>query len=157
MKNTFPKKSGNHQKIIGNKLESSSTNVHIIGEDLFRVFYKLFYLRFCVSSDQWKMHCVENMLQWIWEIFHLKIILIIKPKRRIKFSARWWPGNKKYFFFCLQRVALYFKGMPNYIDFYKRIFLHVIPLLFVIPFLYKRWFWFQSKNLLKIKTFEQLV
>ena len=25
--------------------------------------------------------------------------------------------------FCLQRVALYFKGKPNSIDFYKRVFL----------------------------------
>ena len=29
--------------------------------------------------------------------------------------------------FCLQRVAHYFKDMPNSIDFYKRILLHVIP------------------------------
>ena len=31
------------------------------------------------------------------------------------------------FVFCLQRIALYFKAMPNSIDVYKRIFLHVIP------------------------------
>ena len=36
------------------KLESSSTNVHIGDEDLPRTFYKLFYLRFCVSSDREK-------------------------------------------------------------------------------------------------------
>ena len=29
--------------------------------------------------------------------------------------------------FCLQRVALYFKAIPSSIDFYKEIFLHVIP------------------------------
>ena len=29
--------------------------------------------------------------------------------------------------FCLKRVALYFKAMPNSIYFYKGIFLHVIP------------------------------
>ena len=29
--------------------------------------------------------------------------------------------------FCLQRVSLYFKAMPNSLDFYKGIFLHVIP------------------------------
>ena len=32
--------------------------------------------------------------------------------------------------FCL--VALYFKAMPNSIDFYKGIFLHVIPVLFFV-------------------------
>ena len=37
------------------------------------------------------------------------------------------------FAFCLQRVALYFKSIPNSIDFYKRIFLHVIPVRIIVP------------------------
>ena len=37
------------------------------------------------------------------------------------------------FTFCLQRVLLYFKGMPNSIHFYKRIFLHVIPVRITVP------------------------
>ena len=37
------------------------------------------------------------------------------------------------FVFCLWRVALYFKVMPNSIDFYKRIFLHVIPVCIIVP------------------------
>ena len=37
------------------------------------------------------------------------------------------------FAFCLQRVALYFKGMLNSIDFYKRILLHVIPVHIIVP------------------------
>ena len=36
------------------QFESSSTNVPIVGEDLLRAFYKLFYLQFCDSSDQRK-------------------------------------------------------------------------------------------------------
>ena len=28
-------------------------------------------------------------------------------------------GNEKYFFLCLSRVVLYFKAIPNLIDFYK--------------------------------------
>ena len=32
-------------------LESSSTNVHMVGRDLLRSFSKLLYLQFCVSSD----------------------------------------------------------------------------------------------------------
>ena len=35
--------------------------------------------------------------------------------------------------FCLERVALYFKAMPNSIDFYKGIFLHVIPVRIIVP------------------------
>ena len=35
--------------------------------------------------------------------------------------------------FCLQRVALYFKTTPNSIDFYKGIFLHVIPVRIIVP------------------------
>ena len=37
------------------------------------------------------------------------------------------------FVFCLQRVALYFKAMLNSIDFYKGIFLHVIPVRIIVP------------------------
>ena len=35
--------------------------------------------------------------------------------------------------FCLYRVALYFKDMPNSIDFYKGIFLRVIPVHPIVP------------------------
>ena len=35
--------------------------------------------------------------------------------------------------FCLYRVALYFKAMPNSIDFYKGIFLHVVPARIIVP------------------------
>ena len=35
--------------------------------------------------------------------------------------------------FYLYRVALYFKPMPNSIDFYKGIFLHVIPVRIIVP------------------------
>ena len=36
--------------------------------------------------------------------------------------------------FCLLQVALYFKAMPNSIDFYKGIFLHAIPVRIIVPF-----------------------
>ena len=35
--------------------------------------------------------------------------------------------------FCLSRVALYFKAMPHSINFYKGIFLHVIPVRIIVP------------------------
>ena len=55
------------KKIIAN-FESFSTNVPIIGENLPRTFYRLFYLQFCASSDQWKKHCVAKVLLATWEI-----------------------------------------------------------------------------------------
>ena len=35
--------------------------------------------------------------------------------------------------FCLERVVLYFKAMPNSVDFYKEILLHVIPVRIIVP------------------------
>ena len=54
IKNTLPDKSGNPEslKIQPQQLEIFSTNVLIVGEDLLRAFYRLFYLQFCDSSDQ---------------------------------------------------------------------------------------------------------
>ena len=39
--------------------------------------------------------------------------------------------------FCLKWVVLYFKAIPNSIDFCKVIFLHVIPVRIIVP-------WYQS-------------
>ena len=55
------------QKNKSQQLESSSTNVHIVIEDLMRAYCKLFYLRFCVSSDQWKKLC--KILLGVWKTF----------------------------------------------------------------------------------------
>ena len=53
MKNTLPNKSENPEGLKNKQqLESTSTNVHIIGEDLLRALYKFFCSRFCVSIDQ---------------------------------------------------------------------------------------------------------
>ena len=41
--------------------------------------------------------------------------------------------TRKSFDFCLKRVALYLKGVPNSIDFYKMIFLLVIPYRIIVP------------------------
>ena len=53
IKNTLPNKSGNPANLKQSswQLESSSTNVHIVG-DLLSAFYNLFCLRFCFSIDQ---------------------------------------------------------------------------------------------------------
>ena len=42
--------------------------------------------------------------------------------------------TRNIFVFCLQRVALYFEDMPNSIDFYKMIFLHVVLASIIVPY-----------------------
>ena len=75
IKNTMPNKSGNPERL--KTVESSSTNMHIVGEDLLRAFYKLFCLQFCVSSDHWK----NTVYQRSYKEFerHMKIIVTIIP------------------------------------------------------------------------------
>ena len=53
-KNTFPDKSGNPKsfKKQSQQFEGFSANVPLVGEDLHRTFYRLFYLKFYDSSDQ---------------------------------------------------------------------------------------------------------
>ena len=62
IKNSFPNKSGNPKSLkrYSYQLESSSTNVHIVGESLLRAFSKI--------------------LQGIWERdFYMKILVTIIP------------------------------------------------------------------------------
>ena len=57
----------------------------------------------------------------------------LQTRKKVRFSASWFSGNKKYFsIFCLQRVTLYFKPMPNSTNFYKEFFLHVIPVGMIV-------------------------
>ena len=44
IQDTLRNKSGNPERLnkLSQQLESSSANVHVVGEDLLRVFYKLF-------------------------------------------------------------------------------------------------------------------
>ena len=53
-KNTSPDKSENPKSLKKQpqQFKSFSTNVPIVGEDLLRTFYTLFYLQVCDSSDQ---------------------------------------------------------------------------------------------------------
>ena len=56
IKNTSWDKSGNPESLEkeSQQFESFLTNVSIVGDDLVRAFYRLFYLQFCDSGDQWK-------------------------------------------------------------------------------------------------------
>ena len=42
-------------------------------------------------------------------------------------------GERNISLFCSSQVALYFRGMSNYIDFCKRIFLYVIAARIIVP------------------------
>ena len=71
IKNTLPDKSGNPESLEkeSKKFKNFSTNVSIVVENLLRAFYRLFYLQYFDSGDQWKKQCVAKLLLAIWEIF----------------------------------------------------------------------------------------
>ena len=52
----LPNKSGRPKSLKKQlqHLEIAPTNVHLVCKDLLRVFWKLLYLLFRLSSDQWK-------------------------------------------------------------------------------------------------------
>ena len=60
----------------------------------------------------------------------MKIIGTIIPTylHSYKFSANWWSGDEKYSCFLFIACRALLQGMPNSTDFYKEIFLHVIPI-----------------------------
>ena len=143
--------------------------MHIVAEDLPRAFYKLLFLRFYVSSDQWE-HSVAKMWQGIWERFlygnnsnynsykfnhEFAFIPSLSFRRNQKQEAKFQQVGglvtRNISVSCLQRVALYFKGMPNSIDFHKKIFLHVIPARIIVP-----WYGCESINLKVIAEWNKL-
>ena len=62
--------------------------------------------------------------------------LSYKPKTEIRFSASWWSGNEKYFFFLFIASRALLESPANSIDFYKGIFLHLIPVRIIVPCFY---------------------
>ena len=63
--------------------------------------------------------------------FILFLSLLINQKQESGFQHVDDLVTRNIFDFCL--VALYFKAMPNSIDFYKIIFWHVIPVHIIVP------------------------
>ena len=82
-----------------------------------------------------KNNCTYNCHKFSCKFFFIFFLSCRRnKKKRVKFSSSWWSDDEKYFFlFCLSWVALYFKAMPNSIDFFKRIWLHVIPARIIVP------------------------
>ena len=84
IKYASPNKLGNSESLKNNhNLKISSSNVNIVGGDLLRVFYKLIYLQFCVSSDQWKYTVSQILCSRLYakfeRDFYMKIIACIIP------------------------------------------------------------------------------
>ena len=75
---------------ISFRWKSSSTPVRMIGEDLLRAFYKLLYLRFCVSNDQGTL-CSKDFTRNLRD-FYMKTIVTIIPTNLVT--------NSLSFLFC---------------------------------------------------------
>ena len=111
-------------------------------------FYKLLCLQFCISSDQWKNTMEQRFYKEFERHFCMKIIVTIIPanlatnyplsiyknqKQEPKIQQVGGLVMRNISSFCLWWVVLYFKGMMISIEFYKRIFLNVIPARIVVP------------------------
>ena len=103
-----------------------------------------------------KKHCVAKVLLAIWEIFlHennrnynsyrfsykfafiLFLSFLTNQKQESGFQQVGGLVTRNISVFCLKRLALYFKAIPISIDFYKGIFLHVIPVRIIVPCIYQ--------------------
>ena len=71
----------------------------------------------------------------VTNLFYSFFFLLEKTQIRMKFSASWWSGNKKYFCFLYSKPCCV-KGMLSSIDFCKRIVLHVISVCTIVPLEY---------------------
>ena len=100
-----------------------------------------------------KKHCVAKILLAIWEIFlhqnnrnynsdfafffaNFFFSFLTNQKQESGFQQVSGLVTRNISVFYLQRVALYFKAMPNSVEFYKGIFLHVIPVRIIVPWCY---------------------
>ena len=154
IKSTLSNKSENPESLkkYSQQFESSSTNVHKLGENLPRWFYKLLYLRFFLFKWSMKKHYAAKVLFAIWQIFlhgnnrncnsyqfsykfdiiHF-LFFLRNQKQESTFQQVGGLATINISVLYLYRVALYFKAMPNSIGFYKGIFLHVIPVRIIVP------------------------
>ena len=81
IENTFTNKSANPESLKKylQHLKSSSTNRHIVSDDLLRAFYKLLCLWFYVLRDQWKNTVSQRFYKKFERLFYMKIIVTILP------------------------------------------------------------------------------
>ena len=111
-------------------------------EDLLRAFCKLFYLRFCVWSDQWKTTMLQRFYKKLERDFYMKIIVTTIPANLVISSPL--------FLFCpfietknKNQIDKSIQQESNLIDVYKIIFLHIIPVHIIVP-------WYRERRCLKL-------
>ena len=115
------------------------------------VSYKLLYLQLFYSSDQRKNtsnYFAGNLrVTFIWKInqnynsnrvinkfaFILLLSFLTDQKQDSDFQQVGGLLTRNITDLCLERVLFYFKAMPNSADFYKWVFLHVIPIRIIVP------------------------
>ena len=138
--NSTPDKSGDPESLKNILFIQYAHSWGGFSEDVLQV------LSFIVLWFKWsvKKHCVAKLLLAIWEIllhennrncnsytFSYKVVFSYKLKTRIRFSASWWSGNQRYFYFLfiVSRVLLqsHAKFQQNFIkEFFYMLFLFVL-------------------------------
>ena len=80
----------------------------------------------------------QNLYWKLWKVGNLGNLGKVIPSFRFCPTAKLRFKNlgknfRDFGGFPVSDLVLYFKDMPNSIDFYKRIFLHVIPVRIIVP------------------------
>ena len=87
----------------------------------------------------WEIFLHENNRNYNSYIFSNKFAFILffsflaNQKQESGFQQVGCLVTRNISVFCLQQVAVYFKATPNSTDFYKGIFLYVIPVRITVP------------------------
>ena len=76
-----------------------------------------------------------NSYSFSYKFAFILFVLSYKQQQESGFQQVGCLVTKSISVFCLWRVTLYFKVMPNSKDFSKGIFLHVIPVRIIVPWL----------------------
>ena len=111
------------------------------------MFYRLFYLQFSIkviskkhwTARVWEISSIENNRNFNSHRFNYKFAFILflsfltNQTQESSFQQVGGLVTRNISAFCLQRVALDSKAMPNSVNFYKGIFLHDIPVCIVVP------------------------
>ena len=119
-------------------MESSSTNAHIVSEDLLRK--AILFTAFCFKRSV-KNPCVAKIFLAAWGTFlcqndcnytsykfsHQFAFITFcdfhrNEKQKNNFSPSCYPGNEKYFCFLLIVIRALLQGHPKSIGFYKGMF-----------------------------------
>ena len=101
-----------------------------VGKDLLRAFHKsLLCFVFQGTSEK---HGVKIVVTIIFKSLVTNSLLslfstFVETKNKDQSSGKWWCCSKKYFCFFFIPSRLLFQKYPASINFYKTIFLYVIP------------------------------